>query len=115
MYSAIWMRPAKPCSSVARVLCCSWACATGAHPAGGVPPAGGEAARPAATVVRVVLMLKNAPFYAGYAVDDPTKAKAFYAETLGIAVDELGDGLLSLRAANGYAVLVYPKPGHVPA
>jgi len=24
-------------------------------------------------------------------------------------------GLLSLRAANGYAVLVYPKPGHQPA
>jgi hypothetical protein len=60
-------------------------------------------------------MLKNAPFYAGYAVDDPTKAKVFYADTLGVDVMEIGNGLLSLRASNGNAVLVYPKPGHVPA
>jgi hypothetical protein len=28
-------------------------------------------------------MLKNSPFYAGFAVDDLAKAKRFYAETLG--------------------------------
>ncbi len=61
-------------------------------------------------------MLKNSPFYAGFAADDLAKAKKFYGETLGaFAVVELGEGLLSLQAANGYAVLIYVKPGHVPA
>ena len=61
-------------------------------------------------------MFKNAPFYAGFAVDDLAKAQSFYAQTLGVFnVIEIGEGLLSLQAANGYAVLVYAKPGHVPA
>jgi catechol 2,3-dioxygenase-like lactoylglutathione lyase family enzyme len=61
-------------------------------------------------------MLKNSPFYAGFAVDDIPKAKEFYADTLGaFTVHELSEGLLSLQAANGYAVLIYIKPGHVPA
>ena len=60
-------------------------------------------------------MLKNSPFYAGYAVDDMAKAKDIY-EKLGVfAVDELRPGLIALRAANGYVVLVYAKDGHVPA
>jgi catechol 2,3-dioxygenase-like lactoylglutathione lyase family enzyme len=61
-------------------------------------------------------MLKNSPFYAGVAVDDLAKAKQFYGETLGVfAVDELGGPLLALRAANGYSMLIYEKPGHEPA
>ena len=61
-------------------------------------------------------MLKNSPFYAGIAVDDVTRAKAFYGDTLGVfGVIEIGNGLLALQAANGYSVLLYPKPGHVPA
>ena len=61
-------------------------------------------------------MLKNAPFYGGFAVDDLAKAKDFYGQTLGVFdVAEVGTGLLSLRAANGYAVLIYLKPGHQPA
>jgi catechol 2,3-dioxygenase-like lactoylglutathione lyase family enzyme len=61
-------------------------------------------------------MLRNAPFYAGFAVDDLAKAKEFYDQTLGVfQVVELGGPVLSLQAANGYAVLIYEKPGHVPA
>jgi catechol 2,3-dioxygenase-like lactoylglutathione lyase family enzyme len=61
-------------------------------------------------------MLKNSPFYAGFAVDDLAKAKTFYAETLGVFnVIEIGGGLLSLQAANGYAVLIYAKDFHEPA
>jgi catechol 2,3-dioxygenase-like lactoylglutathione lyase family enzyme len=61
-------------------------------------------------------MLKNSPFYAGFAVDDSAKAKEFYGQTLGVFhVEELDGGLLALQAANGYSVLIYPKPGHVPA
>jgi len=63
-----------------------------------------------------IRMLKNSPFYAGFAVDDTAKTKEFYGETLGVfKVVELGGGLLSLHAANGYAVLIYPKPNHQPA
>jgi predicted enzyme related to lactoylglutathione lyase len=60
-------------------------------------------------------MLKNSPFYAGFAVDDSSKAKEFYEQTLGVEVIDVGNGLLALRAGNGYAVLIYPKEGHVPA
>ena len=60
-------------------------------------------------------MLTHSPFYAGFAVDDIAKAKSFYADTLGARVVDIGDGLLSLQATNGYAVLIYPKPDHVPA
>ena len=60
-------------------------------------------------------MLKNSPFYAGFAVDDVAKAKAFYAETLGVDVVDVGPGLLALRAGNGYAVLIYEKEVHEPA
>lgn len=56
----------------------------------------------------------SAPFYAGFAVDDLDAARAFYTDVLGVNVEDAG-GLLWLRAGNGSGVLVYPKPGHVPA
>ena len=60
-------------------------------------------------------MLTNSPLYASFGVDDIPAAKAFYADTLGVRVIEIDDGLLSLQAGNGYAVLAYIRPGHVPA
>ena len=60
-------------------------------------------------------MLKNSPFYAGFAVDDVDRAKQFYGRTLGVQVIDLGDGLLSLQGGNGYAVVVYEKDTHEPA
>jgi catechol 2,3-dioxygenase-like lactoylglutathione lyase family enzyme len=61
-------------------------------------------------------MLKNSPFFAGIAIDDVDAAKKFYGETLGLfEVTQIDEHLLTLRAANGYAVLLYAKPGHVPA
>ena len=60
-------------------------------------------------------MLKNSPFFAGFAVDDMAKAKAFYGDTLGARVVDLGTGLAVLQAGNGYAVLIYEKPVHEPA
>jgi catechol 2,3-dioxygenase-like lactoylglutathione lyase family enzyme len=61
-------------------------------------------------------MLKNSPFYAGFAVDDLQKAKDFYGQTLGVfQVVDVGPSLLSLQAGNGYAVLVYAKEAHEPA
>jgi len=60
-------------------------------------------------------MLTNSPIYAGFAVDDIPAAKRFYADTLGVRVIEIDEGLLSIQAQNGYAVLAYAKPEHVPA
>ena len=60
-------------------------------------------------------MLKNSPFYAGFAVDDLERATTFYGETLGVEVVSVGTGLAALRATNGYSVLVYEKAGHEPA
>ena len=60
-------------------------------------------------------MLTNSPLYASFAVNDIPAAKRFYSDTLGIRVIEIGDGLLSLQAGNGYSVLAYIKPEHVPA
>jgi predicted enzyme related to lactoylglutathione lyase len=65
--------------------------------------------------MKEVAMLKNSPFYAGFAVDDIPKAMEFYGTTLGVEVIDVGNGLLALRAANGYAVLIYPKEVHEPA
>jgi len=61
-------------------------------------------------------MLRNSPFYAGIAIDDVERAKEFYGQTLGVfEVADVGGPLLALRAANGYAVLLYAKEGHEPA
>jgi len=61
-------------------------------------------------------MLKNSPFYAGIAVDDVTRAKEFYGRKLGVfEVADISSHLLALHGANGYAVLLYEKPGHEPA
>ena len=61
-------------------------------------------------------MLRNSPFYAGFAVDDLEQARDFYQKKLGVfAVVDIGPSLLSLQGANGYSVLIYQKPGHVPA
>lgn len=60
-------------------------------------------------------MLTNSPFFAGCAVDDIDAARRFYADTLGLKVVDVGPLLLSVQAANGYALLLYGKPGHVPA
>jgi catechol 2,3-dioxygenase-like lactoylglutathione lyase family enzyme len=60
-------------------------------------------------------MLKNSPFYAGFAANDLDRTKAFYAETLGVRVIDVGPGLAALTATNGYTVLVYEKDDHEPA
>jgi len=60
-------------------------------------------------------MLKHSAFYAGFAVNDLAKAKAFYADTVGVRVVDVGPGLAMISATNGYSVLFYEKPNHEPA
>ena len=59
-------------------------------------------------------MFKDSQAFSGFSVDDLAAAKAFYGDTLGLPVSETMDNLrLSLHG--GGAVLIYPKPDHVPA
>jgi predicted enzyme related to lactoylglutathione lyase len=59
-------------------------------------------------------MFKNTKAFSGFAVDDLAAAKKFYGETLGIEVEQVGQGL-RLKIAGGNPTFVYSKPDHVPA
>ena len=53
--------------------------------------------------------------FSGFSTDDVPRARAFYADVLGLDVSE-ENGMLFLRFASGHEVLVYPKgPAHEPA
>jgi catechol 2,3-dioxygenase-like lactoylglutathione lyase family enzyme len=66
---------------------------------------------------QVKTMLTDSDAFSGFSVDDLEKAKAFYAETLGLeVVDGMEPGTLDLRLHGGGHVFIYPKgPGHTPA
>ena len=52
--------------------------------------------------------------FSGFSVNDLAKAKAFYAETLGLQVDDEGVGM-RLHLPDGGTVFAYPKDDHQPA
>ena len=52
--------------------------------------------------------------FSGFAVNDLAQAKAFYAQTLGVAVEDEGVGL-RLHLPGGGTVFAYPKDDHQPA
>jgi catechol 2,3-dioxygenase-like lactoylglutathione lyase family enzyme len=62
-------------------------------------------------------MLGNAKAFSGFAVDDTDRARAFYADTLGVNVEVLDaeNGLISLHHPDDRDTLVYRKDDHVPA
>ena len=62
-------------------------------------------------------MLNYTKAFSGIAVDDLTRAREFYGETLGLKATVLDEEhhLLNLELADGRAVLVYGKPDHQPA
>ena len=53
--------------------------------------------------------------FSGFSVDDIDRARAFYAETLGMTVTENAMGFLNLHLASGAVILIYNKPNHSPA
>ncbi|WP_375481323.1 VOC family protein [uncultured Jatrophihabitans sp.] len=59
------------------------------------------------------MTLADSPAFSGFSADDIPAARAFYADVLGLRVTE-ENGMLQLHVP-GRAVLVYPKPDHVPA
>ena len=59
-------------------------------------------------------MLRNSHAFSGFSTNDVAKAKAFYADTLGLdVVEEMG--ALRLRLEGGGTVYIYPKDNHEPA
>lgn len=51
--------------------------------------------------------------YAGASVNDIAKAKAFYGNTLGLEMSEIGDSLMAKTADS--KLFLYPKENHQPA
>jgi catechol 2,3-dioxygenase-like lactoylglutathione lyase family enzyme len=65
-------------------------------------------------ITRRVTMFKVKAAFSGFSVDDLAKGKKFYTETLGLKVDDEGNGL-RLHLPGGGTVFVYPKDDHQPA
>ncbi|MBB2988492.1 VOC family protein [Terracoccus luteus] len=59
-------------------------------------------------------MLADSKAFSGFSVDDPERARSFYADVLGLEVSEQ-NGMLTLHLGGDTDVLVYPKPNHEPA
>ncbi|WP_306329086.1 VOC family protein [Streptomyces venezuelae] len=63
-------------------------------------------------------MFGDTPAFSGFSVDDLDAARRFYGETLGLKVEEAGEGdmrMLFLTLAGGARVFIYPKDDHTPA
>ena len=62
-------------------------------------------------------MFADTKAFSGFAVDDLERARAFYADTLGVNVEVLDaeNGLMTLHLTGGRDTLVYPRPGFEPA
>jgi catechol 2,3-dioxygenase-like lactoylglutathione lyase family enzyme len=63
-------------------------------------------------------MFGQAQAFSGFSVDDLGEARRFYGETLGLPVEESGQGdmrVLALTLGSGARVFVYPKETHTPA
>ena len=56
-------------------------------------------------------MLRDSHGFSGFSTNDIPKARAFYADTLGLQVTE-ANGMLTLDLAGGGRVIIYPKPDH---
>lgn len=59
-------------------------------------------------------MLKDSHAFSGFSVNDLAKAKAFYSDVLGLAVEQNAMGL-QLQVAGGRPIFVYQKDNHSPA
>ena len=59
-------------------------------------------------------MLGTSPAFSGFSANDIEAERRFYAETLGVEVEE-ANGLLRLKLGGGHVVIVYPKDDHQPA
>jgi catechol 2,3-dioxygenase-like lactoylglutathione lyase family enzyme len=59
-------------------------------------------------------MLRDSPAFSGFSANDIEAERRFYADTLGVDVEE-ENGMLTLKLGGGQTVIIYPKPDHQPA
>jgi catechol 2,3-dioxygenase-like lactoylglutathione lyase family enzyme len=59
-------------------------------------------------------MLRDSPAFSGFSAKDMDAERRFYADALGVNVEEQ-NGMLTLHLGGGHDVLVYPKDDHQPA
>ena len=59
-------------------------------------------------------MFKARSAFGSFSVDDLAKARQFYAETLGLKIDDSPMGL-TIHLPGGSTAFAYPKPDHQPA
>ena len=59
-------------------------------------------------------MFRHSQAFSGFSTSDIPRARAFYADTLGLDVRE-EHGMLNLNLGGGGHVLIYPKEDHEPA
>jgi catechol 2,3-dioxygenase-like lactoylglutathione lyase family enzyme len=59
-------------------------------------------------------LFKEVPAFSGFSAKDLKSAKTFYADTLGLDVDDQ-DGMLFLNIFASNKILIYPKADHQPA
>ena len=57
-------------------------------------------------------MLKTNNVFSSFSVNDITKAKEFYGQTLGLEIAGGPEGTLVLQLPGGTKTLMYPKPNH---
>ncbi len=60
-------------------------------------------------------MLKHSKAFSSFSTNDLQKAKAFYADILGLDVTDNPMGLIELHIEGVNNILIYPKPNHTPA
>ena len=60
-------------------------------------------------------MLKQSKAFSSFSVNDIAKAKNFYHDLLGLDVVDNPMGIIELHLENGYKIILYPKPDHIPA
>jgi predicted enzyme related to lactoylglutathione lyase len=60
-------------------------------------------------------MFKDSHAFSGFSVNDPSAAKAFYGQTLGLDVKDGEMGTLEITLGSGAKVMVYQKDNHEPA
>lgn len=60
------------------------------------------------------MMFRDTKAFSSFSIDDVTRAKQFYGETLGLKLKEQEEGF-GLELAGGGAVFLYPKSNHEPA
>jgi len=59
-------------------------------------------------------IFQEARTFSSFSVNDLSKAKEFYGQTLGLRVSEQTEGL-AINLPDGNSVFLYPKPNHTPA